>query len=71
MNQIYSNLRVLVRDCLIAETYESKYFFINCYFDQVSFRSNVVSIKCHFDQMSFRSSVDQSTLAAPEEVQMY
>ena len=45
------------RDCLIAETYKSKSFFINCHFDLVPFQSNVVSIKCRFNQMLFQSSV--------------
>ena len=46
------------RHCLIEKTYKSKsLFIINCHFDQVSFRSNLVSIKCHFDQALFRTSV--------------
>ena len=33
------------------------YYLIKCRFNQLSFRSSVVSLKCRFDQVSFRSNV--------------
>ena len=38
-------------------SFRSNVVSIKCRFAQVSFPSSVISIKCRFDQMSFRSSV--------------
>ena len=70
MNLIYSNKEIVY---LQIHT-KINVFFINCPFDTMSFRANVVfrqmsfrlsvvSIRCRL--MSFRSTVDRSTVAAP------
>ena len=62
MNVIYYNKEIVKSQ---THTTVNLFFFINCHFDQVSFRSSIVSIKCHSIKVSFRKSFIWSTVVIP------